>query len=158
MGIVSEIPDFIKPEEDVREQLARIYLTPNDMDILICTHFDYDHAGANHLFASAELIVQREHYACARSSTLDRFKAIRASWDHPDLRYRLVEGDTIIVPGVEVIETSGHAPGHQSVLVRLPETGPVLLCGDALHHDPEIPTSRAQWIWIQRKRPLALKR
>lgn len=29
-------------------------------------------------------------------------------------------------------ETSGHAPGHQSVLVRLPQTGPVLLTIDAV--------------------------
>jgi len=31
-----------------------------------------------------------------------------------------------------LIETSGHVPGHQSVLVRLPETGPVLLTIDAV--------------------------
>jgi N-acyl homoserine lactone hydrolase len=28
--------------------------------------------------------------------------------------------------------TSGHVPGHQSVLVRLPQTGPVLLAIDAV--------------------------
>jgi N-acyl homoserine lactone hydrolase len=33
---------------------------------------------------------------------------------------------------LELIETSGHVPGHQSVLVRLPETGPVLLTIDAV--------------------------
>jgi len=31
-----------------------------------------------------------------------------------------------------VIETSGHAPGHQSVLVHLPQTGKVLLAIDAV--------------------------
>jgi N-acyl homoserine lactone hydrolase len=30
------------------------------------------------------------------------------------------------------LETSGHVPGHQSLLVRLPETGPVLLTIDAI--------------------------
>ncbi len=139
VGIVSEIPDFIKPEDDVRQQLARINLKLDDIDMVICTHFDYDHAGVNHLFTSAKLIVQRQHVACARSNGHWRFEAIRSSWDHPDLHYRLVDGDTVIAPGVELIETSGHVIGHQSVLVRLPETGPVLLCGDALHHDPNDP-------------------
>lgn len=136
--------DFIKPEDDVRQQLARIDLMPTDIDILICTHFDPDHSGAHHLFTSAELIVQRHHYEFARNNPLDRFEETRPSWDHPGLRYRLVDGDALIVPGVEVIETSGHVPGHQSVLVRLPNQGPALLCGDALHHDPDSPYEPGQ--------------
>jgi N-acyl homoserine lactone hydrolase len=61
-----------------------------------------------------------------------RFAATRSQWDHPALRYRLVEGDTQLLPGLELIETSGHVPGHQSVLLRLPKTGPVLLTIDAV--------------------------
>jgi N-acyl homoserine lactone hydrolase len=57
---------------------------------------------------------------------------VRAHWDHPGLRYRLIDGDTTLVPGVELVESSGHVPGHQSVLVRLPQTGPVLLAIDAV--------------------------
>jgi N-acyl homoserine lactone hydrolase len=47
-------------------------------------------------------------------------------------RIRLVDGDTELLPGLELIETSGHTPGHQSVLVRLPKTGAVLLTIDAV--------------------------
>jgi N-acyl homoserine lactone hydrolase len=47
-------------------------------------------------------------------------------------RLRLVDGDTELLPGLELIETSGHVPGHQSVLVRLPTTGAVLLTIDAV--------------------------
>jgi N-acyl homoserine lactone hydrolase len=47
-------------------------------------------------------------------------------------RIRLVDGDTELLPGLELIETSGHVPGHQSVLVRLPTTGAVLLTIDAV--------------------------
>jgi N-acyl homoserine lactone hydrolase len=43
-----------------------------------------------------------------------------------------VDGDTELLPGLELIDTSGHVPGHQSVLVRLPKTGPVLLTIDAV--------------------------
>lgn len=31
-----------------------------------------------------------------------------------------------------MIETSGHVPGHQSVLIRLPETGTIILAIDAV--------------------------
>lgn len=47
-------------------------------------------------------------------------------------RIRLVDGDTELLPGLELIETSGHVPGHQSVLARLPKTGTVLLPIDAV--------------------------
>lgn len=47
-------------------------------------------------------------------------------------RIRLVDGDTELLPGLELIETSGHVPGHQSVLVRLPKAGAILLTIDAV--------------------------
>ena len=47
-------------------------------------------------------------------------------------RIRLVDGDTELLPGITLIETSGHVPGHQSVLVRLSKTGAVLLTVDAV--------------------------
>ena len=117
--------------KDVLEQLTQVGLHPGDIDLLICTHFDADHTGYHAAFTNAELIVQRQHYELARSG-YRRFAATRSQWDHPALRYRLVEGDTQLLPGLELIETSGHVPGHQSVLVHLPETGPVLLTIDAV--------------------------
>jgi N-acyl homoserine lactone hydrolase len=115
----------------VLEQLAQLGLDPGDIDLLICTHFDTDHCGYHAAFTRAELIVQRRHYELARSGYA-RFAATRSQWDHPALRYRLVEGDTQLLPGLELIETGGHVPGHQSILLRLPKTGPVLLTIDAV--------------------------
>ncbi len=118
-------------EKDVLEQLAQLGLQASDIDLLLCTHFDGDHSGFHAAFTNAELIVQREHYELARSGH-PRFAMTRSQWDHPALRYRLVDGDTQVLPGLDLIATSGHVPGHQSVLVRLPETGPVLLTADAV--------------------------
>lgn len=121
----------IERGKDVIEQLGELDLRPDDIDLLICTHFDVDHAGHHDAFTNAELIVQREHYELARGGH-PRFAAARPHWDHPALRYRLIEGDTELLPGLTLLETSGHTPGHQSVLVRLPQTGPVLLAIDAV--------------------------
>ena len=121
-----------RDEKNVIEQLAELDLRPEDIDILICTHFDVDHAGYHDAFTNAELVVQREHYELARSG-YPRFAAARAHWDHPALRYRMVDGDTDLLPGrLTLLETSGHTTGHQSVLVRLPQTGPVLLTIDSV--------------------------
>lgn len=123
----------MRPEDHVVQQLAALGLRTDDIHFLVCTHFDEDHAGNHDLFPHAELIVQRRHYEVARAGHA-RSAIVRAHWDAPGLRYRLVEGDTELLPGVELLETSGHVPGHQSLLVRLPQTGPVLLTVDAVPH------------------------
>lgn len=103
---------------------------------LICNHFDIDHSGHHSAFPGAKLVAQRKHYEVASSevasSGYPRFLQTRPQWDQPTSRYWFVEGDTQLLPGLELIETSGHSPGHQSILVRLPETGPVLLTIDAV--------------------------
>jgi len=131
-------------EKNVLEHLSELGLSPADIDTLICTHFDVDHAGYHDHFTNAELIVQRKHYELARNGH-PRFAPARAHWDHPALRYRFVEGDTELVPGLTLLETSGHAPGHQSVLVRLPQIGPVLLAIDAVMMQRLFTMDRKAW-------------
>ncbi|HET7036195.1 MAG TPA: N-acyl homoserine lactonase family protein [Thermomicrobiaceae bacterium] len=127
-------PEARLPETDfVINRLREIGLTPNDIDYVVATHLDVDHAGSHDLFPNAQFIVQDEHLNAARS--MPRFQGIRAHWEHPSLNYRTVSGDTELLPGIELIESSGHVPGHQSVLVRLPQTGPVLLAIDAIPRD-----------------------
>ena len=131
------LPEIMPEEEkdfengqDVIEQLASIGVKPDDIDIIISTHYDIDHAGRHAAFTKAQYVVQRVHHLDA--ATNPRFAALRSQWDQPMERIRLVDGDTELLPGLELIETSGHVPGHQSVLVRLPKTGAVLLTIDAV--------------------------
>ena len=130
--------------KNVLEHLADLGLRPDDIDLLISTHFDVDHAGYHDVFSRAELVVQRDHYALARGGHV-RYAAARAHWDHPALRYRLIEGDAELLPGLSLIETSGHAPGHQSVLVHLPQTGKVLLAIDAARLQRQFTADRRAW-------------
>jgi len=141
------VPPGAPPAENqtnVIQQLADLAIRPDDVDLLICTHFDIDHVGYHDAFTNAELIVQRQHYELARSGH-PRFAAGRAHWDNPGLRYRLIDGDVEILPGLTVLETSGHVPWHQSVLVRLPRTGPVLLAIDAVMMQRLFTPDRRAW-------------
>ena len=52
----------------------------------------------------------------SRASTTGRTSTCRA------YRWRLLDGDTELAPGVTVLRTDGHTPGHQSLMVELPET------------------------------------
>jgi len=121
----------IEHRKNVMEQLATIGVRPPDIDILICTHYDVDHAGNNGAFPNTRLIAQRLQHEVASAGN-PRFALTRSQWEQPASRYQLVDGDTELLPGLDLIETSGHVPGHQAVLVHLPQTGPVLLTIDAV--------------------------
>jgi len=135
---------YIRDVVPITEYLAALGLAPEDIHYLIATHLDPDHAGAHDLFPHAEIVVQRAHYRVAKEGMDRRYTMNQSHWDAPGLRYRFVDGDIELLPGIALIETSGHVPGHQSVLVRLTETGPVLLTIDAINHagqrDPETRT------------------
>jgi N-acyl homoserine lactone hydrolase len=135
--IDSGLPEVIPEEDaefengrDVLQQLASIGLQPDDIDTVISTHYDSDHAGRHAAFTKAQYVVQRTHHLDAAGNR--RYADVRPQWDQPMERIRLVDGDTDLLPGLTLIETSGHVPGHQSVLLRLPKTGAVLLTIDAV--------------------------
>jgi len=122
-------PFAVTAESHVVGRLDRLGLKPSDIDTVIVSHLDPDHAGANDEFPHAEFVVQRAQHEHATRSGLLRYEWMRPHWDLPDPR--LVDGDTDLAPGVTLVECGGHTPGHQAVLVELPETGRVLLAGDA---------------------------
>ena len=69
----------------------------------------------------------KAEYEWPNANGTPRFKP-----EHPVTK---VEGDHDVFGdgSVVLLSTPGHTPGHQSLLVRLPKTGAVVLSGDARH-------------------------
>ena len=109
-------------------QLARIGLSPSMIKTLVITHGDIDHVGSLGKFPDATIVVGRAERALGPPRYLEDRRPI--AW--PEQTYQLVDDDTALCPGVTLLATPGHSPGHLSLLVRLQETGPVLLTGDAI--------------------------
>jgi N-acyl homoserine lactone hydrolase len=128
--VAADYPGMVE-KKSVFEHLATLYLDPDDIDIVVCTHFDDDHAGYHDAFRDAEFLVQHEHYNFAKAGH-PRTDPTRPHWGKFGLKYRMIRGDEEILPGVRLIATGGHVPGHQSVMVDLPGTGKVLLTIDAV--------------------------
>lgn len=113
------------------QQLTRLGIRPEDVAMIVTTHFDVDHSGESHAFPNAVHVVQKRHLEVAKGGD-HRFATHRVNWDVGDEKFRTVEGDVELFPGFELIATPGHVPAHQSVLLRLPNTGPVLITADAV--------------------------
>jgi N-acyl homoserine lactone hydrolase len=130
-------------EDELVHRLRTAGLTPGDVDLVVLSHLHYDHAGGTEFFARSELIVQQDEYSYAHypASFFAGFY-YRKNFDLPGYRWRLLDGDTEIAPGVTALRTDGHTPGHQSLLVELPEGGPVILTGDACYWHEHIEQER----------------
>jgi N-acyl homoserine lactone hydrolase len=120
---------IMSPEDSLLVRLDQLGLAPQDIDVVINTHLHFDHAGNNDLLGRATFFVQREQYDFA----LDNPSFPNQYWRLPALSYELVDGERELFDGLRVLPTPGHVPGHQSVVLDLPETGPVVLCGDAVY-------------------------
>jgi len=116
-------------EDAIVARLASLGLRPDAIAVVVNSHLHFDHAGNNGAFPKATFVVQAEHLAFAKGKP--NFPAVY--WDIPELTYLPTSGRARVAPGVEVVPTPGHAPGHQSLVVDLPETGRVVLCGDAAY-------------------------
>jgi N-acyl homoserine lactone hydrolase len=123
------------PENLPSAQLARVGVSLGDIDWLIMTHSDIDHVGSINSFPDATIVMGRAE----RELDKPRYFGERSPIPWPNnASYLLVDQDTELIPGVVLMCTPGHSPGHLSLLLRLPETGTVLLAGDAISRPTEL--------------------
>ncbi|MGH7557757.1 MAG: N-acyl homoserine lactonase family protein [Gemmatimonadota bacterium] len=118
------------------EQLAELGLGMDDFDYASFSHMHFDHVGAANELEGATVIMQKaEHDAAfADSVTVPGFNP--AAYEGlRDEEFLIIEGDHDVFGDgtVRIISTPGHTPGHQSLFVDLPQTGPIVLSGDLYH-------------------------
>ena len=108
-------------------QLEQLGVKPSDIKAMAISHTHPDHIGNVEMFPNAMLYVQKAEYEWPGANNAPRFKP-----EHPVTK---LEGDRDIFGdgSLVVLSTPGHTPGHQSLLVKLPKTGEVVLSGDAVH-------------------------
>jgi N-acyl homoserine lactone hydrolase len=123
-------PPVVGHEHRIEVQLAQIGVEPQDIGRVILSHMHSDHTGFLKQVRHAPVWVQRREYDYAHSP------GIPGSYQPPDyqdldLDWRIVDGDWEVMPGLSMIDTRGHTEGHQSAIIDLPRTGPVVLPFDA---------------------------
>ena len=119
-------------------QLKELGVDPADIKYLALSHMHPDHTGNANLFAAATLYMQEAEYDVAFGPDAAKHNFNPATYDklrgNPVVK---LHGDhDVFGDGSVVIKSApGHTIGHQALLVRLPNTGPVLLSGDLVHFE-----------------------
>lgn len=120
----------------LQSQLAQLGVAPTEITHMAFSHFHGDHVGNANLFTNAKVLVQRAEYDAAFGPDAAKYGFNPALYgkikDNPTVK---LEGDHDVFGdgSVIIIATPGHTPGHQSLLVRLPKQGAVILSGDMVH-------------------------
>jgi N-acyl homoserine lactone hydrolase len=121
------------------EQLAELGYPPSKIRYIALSHYHYDHTANANSFADSTWLVRRVERDAM-------FATPAPGTTRPNTYARLKSAKTILIETDEydvfgdasaVIKSApGHTPGHQMLLLRLKNTGPVLLSGD-LYHFPQ---------------------
>jgi len=109
-------------------QLAEIGVKPDDITFVAVSHTHGDHVGNVDMFPKSTLLIQKAEvdwaFAEGKQPPFKKDRPMKPLSGDLD-----VFGDGSAV----ILSTPGHTPGHQSLLVRLPKTGYVVLTGDLAH-------------------------
>jgi N-acyl homoserine lactone hydrolase len=103
------------PILDFENALKTVGLQPTDIDMIIHTHLHNDHCENDYKCSRAKVVVQKAELEFLRSPHPVDHRYYPDILDDVDVIP--VEGDAVIVDGIEVILTPGHTVGGQSVVV-----------------------------------------
>ena len=127
----------VAPKVSLVDLLAKIDLKPEQIKYVGISHYHADHTGQVASFPKATLLIGAREW-----------DAITAPKPAEGVNYKpfegWIKGENKVEPltldkdvfgdgSVMVLRTPGHTPGHQSLLVKLPQTGNIILSGDAVH-------------------------
>ena len=139
----------IERASNLEKRLSEHHLAPEDIHLVLLTHLHADHAGGVisldkngrkvPRFPNARHVVQIKEWEEAmhpdeRTSATYFTSNLRILEEEKLLE--LIDGEDEVATGIKLINTGGHTPGHQAVLIEDGE-GKILWAGDIIpssHH------------------------
>ena len=125
------------PKVPLVEQLAKSGVKPEQVKVVGISHYHGDHIGQAQFFPSATLLIGKGDWEglTAAKPPEGVNPAPLKHWTSGAGKVEPVGNDKDVFGdgSVIMIYTPGHTPGHHSLIVKLPQMGPVILSGDTAH-------------------------
>lgn len=125
----------------IKDQLTEIGVAPGKIGIVGISHNHFDHVGQATDFPDARMLIGKGDLEGFRAEppAFGVEPALVKPWLDGTAKVETVTGDMDVFGDgtVVMLATPGHTPSSYSLLVRLPETGAVLLSGDTVHFEEQ---------------------
>lgn len=122
----------LTPGPALAQQLARLGITPGDVQFIAFSHLHFDHAGNANLFSRATWLMNPRELAWAEQEPahVSMLPALFSAYH--SAHTQLIDGDYDVFGDgrVRILQTPGHTPGSAVLWLDLRASGPVVLSGD----------------------------
>jgi glyoxylase-like metal-dependent hydrolase (beta-lactamase superfamily II) len=131
-GLAKMMVPIMPPGDNVLTGLSCAGVTPDDIDVVVCSHLHPDHCGCNAFFQRATVMVHEKEVTAARAQNAEAMGYLAPEWDFGTFDQLSGERDVFGDGKIVLIELPGHTPGSVGALVTLAKSGTFLLAADTL--------------------------
>lgn len=132
-GMARVVTPIMRPGDNVLAGLSSLGLGPEDIDIVVNSHFHPDHCGCNAFFKKATIMVHTLEVEAAKAPDSTTRGYLPAEWDHPMPMDTISAQHDLFGDGrIVLIPLPGHTPGTIGTLAALDRSGAFLLASDAV--------------------------
>jgi glyoxylase-like metal-dependent hydrolase (beta-lactamase superfamily II) len=132
-SLIKVMTPVMRAEDTLLPNLACLGIGPDDIDVVVNSHFHPDHCGCNQFFRKATIMADAKEIDAAKAPEAEKAGYLRADWDHGQPmdavkgeRDLFGDGRVVLVP------LPGHTPGTMGAKVDLDRDGSFLLVSDAV--------------------------
>jgi len=158
---VMKVLPFEKPQQSkdqtIPGALALLGLEPKDIDVVVNTHFHFDHCGGNKYFPDAKKICHKDEisqvfdpqpfellgysdlsFSAEAANARGLGDQLLETTTKANSTFEGIEGDTELAKGVKLMFTPGHSIGHYSLLVEFGTRAPIMFTVDAAYTEQSL--------------------
>ncbi len=132
-GLAKMMAPISGPDDNVVSQLACTGVDPDDIDVVVCSHFHPDHCGCSGFFRNATVICHQLELEAAEAPNAGQMGYRPVDWDQ-GRPIETIDGERDLFGDgrIMLLPMPGHTPGMICAAVTLDHAGQFLLASDAV--------------------------
>ena len=132
-SLMKVMTPLMRADETLLPSLACVGVQPDDIDVVVNSHFHPDHCGCNQFFKKATILAHTKEIEAANASGAENAGYLRVDWNTGQT-IEAVSGERDLFgdSSVMLLPLPGHTPGTLGALVSLDRDGQFLLASDSV--------------------------
>lgn len=133
---------------EIRQRIKEIGIDVDEIDMLILSHFHYDHVYNYDYFPKARIIMHQVESDWVGGNPGNYaipphfYEAIKKTG-----RLELITRDEEILPGIQTLLVPGHTPGGMALVIKSPDMPVTVIAGDAVKNMAELADGKVPKAW-----------